>query len=153
MQPIAHKPISYREDQTIPPFDEDRTLLVMDGTCALCSNAARRIANLDKDDCIRITTSQSPLGSALLEHYGLRPEDPESWLLIENGRAYGSLGAILRLGPRLHSLFHMFAPLRILPSGVQNWLYARIARNRYRLFGKGDICAIPDERLKRRLVQ
>jgi predicted DCC family thiol-disulfide oxidoreductase YuxK len=43
-------------------------------------------------------------------------------------------------------------PLAILPRPVQDWLYARIARNRYRLFGRTEMCAIADARLKQRLL-
>jgi predicted DCC family thiol-disulfide oxidoreductase YuxK len=41
--------------------------------------------------------------------------------------------------------------LRILPRGVREWLYRRIARNRYR-FGRYDMCATPDPGLRRRLM-
>lgn len=37
-------------------------------------------------------------------------------------------------------------------SPKREWLYRRIARNRY-LFGKTDICAAPDPRLRARLLQ
>jgi len=44
------------------------------------------------------------------------------------------------------------AVLRILPRPVQDWLYRPLSRNRYRLFGRTDMCAVPDAGLKRRLL-
>ena len=153
MQPKTRAIHSYRTDPDVPNFDETRTLLVMDGQCAICSHAARRIARLDRDDRIRITTCTSTLGRALLTHYGFDPNDPASWLMVKNGRAYGSLDAMLRLGGQLHAAFKLLNVLRILPTPVQDWLYARLARNRYTLFGHDDLCALPPPDLKHRLVE
>ena len=153
MHPHDRDAYSFRSDPGIPEFDTDRILLVMDGECALCSGAARRIANLDKHDAVRITPVRSALGTALMTHYRLDPGDPTTWLMIENGRAFGSLPAILRLGRKLHPVFLLAQPLGLLPRKVQDWLYARLARNRYRLFGYTDICAMPDPALQQRLIK
>ncbi len=152
MQPVQRPPQSYLNDPKVPSFDETRILLVMDGHCAICSRAARRIARMDTGDHIRITTCTSPLGTALLTHYGFDPGDPASWLMIQHGRAYGSLDAMLRLGGQLHPRLKVFNVLRILPQRLQDWLYARLARNRYALFGHDDLCALPDPALKHRLI-
>ena len=89
--------------------------------------AARRIARCDKADQVRIAPVRSPLGQALLAHYGLNPDDPASWLMVEDGHAYGSLTAILRLGRRLSPAVSALAWLGWLPEAVQDWLYARLA--------------------------
>ncbi len=157
MRPAARAPYSYQAIPDLPPFgqalDQDRVLLVMDGDCALCSGAARRIAALDRRNRIRITPAQSALGRALLAHYDLAPDDPTSWLMIRNGQAWGSLDAMIRLGALLHPLLWVLNVARILPVPLQDWLYARLARNRYRLFGRDDLCAMPSPALKRRLVE
>ena len=43
-------------------------------------------------------------------------------------------------------------PMRLLHGPARRWLYARIARNRYRIFGHADMCAVPDPRLRARLI-
>lgn len=144
---------SYRDDPTVPPFDDSGPVTVMDGDCALCSFGARMIARFDRDEVFRICPGQTALGTALLGHYGLKPDDPESWLLIIDGQAYGSLDAIIRVGQVVGGVGHGLRVLRIIPRGVQDWIYRRIARNRYAMFGKGDMCALPDERLRKRLLQ
>ena len=152
MRPKTQPDYSFRNDQTVPEFDETRIVLVMDGNCAICSGAARRITRWDQKDQVRIATVTSPLGSSLLAHYGLNPEDPASWLMIRDGRAYVSFDAMLRLGGTLKPAFRVFNLFRILPRPAQDWLYARLARNRYALFGHDDLCALPDDALRHRLV-
>lgn len=153
MRPAPRPDFSYRDESGIPAFDDARILLVMDGNCAICSGAARRIARWDTEDQIRIATVSSPLGTALLTHYGFDPEEPASWLMVKDGRAYGSLDAMLRLAGQLRPAFKLFNVVRVLPGPLQDWLYARLARSRYALFGHDDLCALPDEALKHRLVQ
>lgn len=152
MRPKLNAPYSWQTDPSVPEFAPSPILVVMDGECALCSAAARRIARLDQHNQVRITTSQSPLGQALLVHFDLEPDDPETWLLLTDGKAYGSLDAITRLFPRLSPLYAPLRAMRILPVRLQDWLYARIARNRYAIWGRGDMCALPDAELKQRLI-
>jgi predicted DCC family thiol-disulfide oxidoreductase YuxK len=153
MQPEVRKPFSFRDDPAVPEFDDGRIVVVMDAECALCSRAARRIARLDKDDRVRIAPMQGALGRALLLHYGLDPDDPASWLMIEDGWARGSLEGMAKLFPRLH---WAYAPMRlvwVLPVALRDWIYARIARNRYAVFGYSDLCALPDADVQRRLLR
>ncbi|MEM8774788.1 MAG: DCC1-like thiol-disulfide oxidoreductase family protein [Pseudomonadota bacterium] len=153
MRPDQTTSFSYRYDKAIPAFDETKLLLVMDAQCALCSAAAKRIARLDKHDEVRIAPAQSALGRALLVHYGMDPDDPKSWLLVDNGAAWGSLEATVRLFPKLNRAYSVLRIFSLLPYRVQDWLYARIARNRYAIFGRTDMCALPDEALQARLIQ
>lgn len=152
MHPRPTPTHSWRDDPAVPAFDDGRVLVVMDGECALCSGAARRIARWDREDRVRIATAQSTLGRALLGHFGLDADDPETWLLVEDGRAYGALDAVIRLAGRLRWWLRGLGVFKLLPQGARDWLYARIARNRYALFGRGDLCALPDEAVRRRLV-
>jgi predicted DCC family thiol-disulfide oxidoreductase YuxK len=146
-------PYSYREDPAVRDFDDTGPVTVMDGECALCSVGARLIARFDKAREFRICRAQTALGQALLHHYGLSPDDPESWLYIVEGRAYTSLEGMIRVGRRVGGLGLLLQPLRLLPRSVQDWLYRRLARNRYRLFGRTDMCAIPDPALQAMLLE
>ncbi|SIO53717.1 Predicted thiol-disulfide oxidoreductase YuxK, DCC family [Rhodovulum sp. ES.010] len=142
---------SYREAKDVPTFDDGGQIAVMDGGCAPCSWGARMIARLDSAGQFRICPVQSPLGEALVRHYGLAPGDPETWLFLENGQAWGGMEAIIRIAERLGAAGRLATAMRILPRRLREWLYRRIARNRHRL-GRSDMCAIADERLRRRLL-
>jgi predicted DCC family thiol-disulfide oxidoreductase YuxK len=152
MQLAATDAYSYRRDVAVPAFDDRTPIVFMDAECALCVRGARIIARLDRAGEFRICPVQSPLGRRLLGHYGLDAGDPESWLYLADGRAYTSLDAMIRAGRRLGGSGHLLAPLSLLPRGVQDWLYGHLARSRYRLFGRADLCAVPDPRIKQRLM-
>jgi predicted DCC family thiol-disulfide oxidoreductase YuxK len=152
MRLLNREAYSYRADSAVPSFEDKGPIVFMDGECALCSGVARAIAKLDRAEEFRICPIQSELGRAVLVHYGLDPENPDSWLYLEDGKAYASLDAIIRAGIRLGGLGQLLRAFMILPPSFQDWLYRRIARNRYSIFGREDMCAIPDPALRRRLL-
>ncbi|SDY93237.1 thiol-disulfide oxidoreductase DCC family protein [Citreimonas salinaria] len=148
---LPRPPYSYREDPAVPAFDDAGPVAIMDGDCALCSWGARTIARLDRQGEFRICPLQSSTGTALARHYGLEPRDPETWLFIDQGQAWSGMEAIIRIGERLGKVGRLASPMRVLPKGLREWLYRRIAHNRYR-FGRSDMCALPDPELRRRLL-
>jgi len=148
----ARPAFSYRRDKAVPPFDDRPPIVFVDGQCALCTRGARLICRLDRRGEFKIVPTQSDLARAILCHYGLNAVDPASWLYLEDGKAYGSMDAIVRVGRRLGGWCRSVHVLRIIPGFLQDWLYQRLARNRYRLFGRTDLCAVPDPDLRRRLL-
>jgi predicted DCC family thiol-disulfide oxidoreductase YuxK len=89
---------------------------------------------------------------ARVRHYGLEPQDPETWLFIENGQAYSGMEAIIRIGERLGGLGRLVGAMRVFPRSVREWFYRQTAKNRYRL-GRTNICALPDKELQARLLE
>lgn len=132
--------------------DADHPIVVMDATCALCSWGARMIHRLDRSGEIKIAPIQSDIGAVLMRKNGLDPLDPDTWLFIENGKVWRDFDALIRVGQRSGGVGRMFGLLRLLPRTVRDWLYQRVARNRYAMFGPGEMCALPDPAFRARLL-
>ena len=147
------KPFSFRDDPQVPAFDDGAPLAVMDADCAVCSWGARMIHRLDRSGSVRICPIQSPLGSALLRHYGLEPVDPTTWLFIDGGVAHQDFEAVIHAARRFGGWGRLATVLLILPRPLRDWGYRRLARNRYALFGRGDMCALPDPEFQKRLLR
>ena len=150
---IDREPYSYRRDPAVPDFDDSGPAVFMDGDCVLCTTGARLIARLDRKEEFRICRIQTETGAAVLKHYGLTPDDPATWLYLADGRAYASMDAVIRASVRMGGAGKALLALRLLPRPVQDWLYRRIALNRYRLFGRTDMCAAADPALRARLME
>lgn len=130
----------------------DPPVAVMDGACALCSWGARMIHRMDRSGDIRIATIQGETGAGLMRANGLDALDPDSWLFIEDGRVWRDFDAVIRVGERSGGWGRICSALRLIPRPVRDWLYARVARNRYAMFGRGDMCALPDPAFRARLL-
>ena len=114
-----------------------------DGVCVLCSGGVRYALKHERDHVMRFVAIQSREGRELAARHGIDPDDPESFLFIENGRALAKSDAVLGLSRRLSGPARMLAFGRIVPKAVRDWLYDRIARNRYRIFGRKAACQLP----------
>ncbi|MEH6477757.1 MAG: DCC1-like thiol-disulfide oxidoreductase family protein [Sneathiella sp.] len=143
---------SFRVDDAVPNFIDTAPFTVMDAQCSLCARGAKWIAHNDHQNVFRIIPLQSDLGKALMRHYGMDPTDPMSWLFIENGRGYTSMDAVIRVGDRLGGVWKVLNILRVIPKHGQDYFYGLIARNRYRFFGKTDLCNVSDVEIKKRLI-
>lgn len=143
---------SYQTDPTVPDFEWEKAFAVIDSQCAFCVGVARWICHQDRKELIKIIPLQTPLGRAMMAHYGLDPEDPESWIFVEDGLAYFRLDGGMKLGKCLGGFWRIISLFRIFPRPVRTWGYRLVARNRYRLFGYSDLCTLPDPEVQKRLI-
>ncbi len=137
----------------MPAFADAEPLIVFDGVCVLCSRFARFVAVRDGARRFRFVAAQTATGEALMRHYGLDPVAFETNLLIEDGRAAGKLDAVAGILRHLGRGWRLAANLmRALPAPLGDWLYDRIARNRYALFGRHDACVVPGPEWRDRML-
>ncbi len=142
----------YRDDPAVPPFSDDKPIIVFDGECVLCSGFARFVARWDRLAIFRFIAAQSPLGQALYRHYGLDPVNYETNLLIADGRTFAKMEAFVGIMHRLGWPMRGAAIVGWLPYRLSDWLYDLIARNRYRLYGRRASCIVPDASWRDRLL-
>jgi predicted DCC family thiol-disulfide oxidoreductase YuxK len=141
---------SYRDDPAVLTFHDSRPLFVFDGVCVLCSGGASWLMRHDKRALLNFTPAQETLGQALYTHYGV--EMNASYLLVANGRAFTASRGYLELCRTLGGRWHILRVATIIPEGLRDRLYALIARNRYRWFGKADYCALLTPAQRSRLL-
>ena len=147
------EPFSYRFDENVPSFDDTFAVAVMDSECALCTFGARLIDRFDKTHKIRICPAQSCLGRALLVHNQMDPADPESWIFLESGIAWTSFDAWIKVGEAVGGIGNLMRLFWGIPRPLRDWIYRRIARNRIAVFGRADMCSLPNPSLKARLIE
>src|ERR1700704_1275742 len=100
----------------------------------------------------RLLAAQTPLGRALYVHYGLDPQDYETNILIADGVATFKSEACIRMAEGLGRPGSLAAGFRALPLSWRDRLYAILARNRLRVFGRRATCYVPDHRPADRFI-
>lgn len=114
-----------------------------DGVCVLCSGGVRYTLKHERDQRMRFVAIQSREGRDLARRHGIDPDDPESFLFIEQGRALAKSDGVLALLKHLRGPARILLAGQVLPKLMRDWLYERIARNRYRIFGRKSHCELP----------
>jgi predicted DCC family thiol-disulfide oxidoreductase YuxK len=135
-----------------PEIPTTSPLIVFDDVCVLCSGFVQWVIAHDPDQLFRFTSAQGPLGQALYRDLGLDPVNFETNLVIVEGKAFGKLDAFIEVAYRLGGLWRAITALRLLSPGLRNWLYDRIARNRYALFGRRETCWLPSADVADRVI-
>lgn len=120
------------------------SILVFDGVCVLCSHWVGFVLKHDRRGLYQFAAMQTPTGRELLVKHGIDPNDPSSFLLFEQGRGYTDTDAIVRVLRSFGGVWMIAAAaLTLVPRFVRDPMYRWIARNRYRLFGRDDVCIVP----------
>lgn len=119
-------------------------VLVFDGVCVLCSRWVNFVLRRDRRKQYRFAAMQTATGRELLMRHGIDPDDPMSFLLLEDGVGYTDTDAIVRVLRSFGGAWSVAAfLLRLTPRLVRDPLYRWIARHRYKLFGQRDACIMP----------
>ncbi|NWC95027.1 MULTISPECIES: thiol-disulfide oxidoreductase DCC family protein [unclassified Pseudomonas] len=145
-------PASQTRPTPAPLLKPGETVVLFDGVCKLCNGWARFLIRYDHRHRVRLATVQSPEGQALLAWAGLPLDQFETLTVIRDRHYWARSEAVLEIIAQLPARWRPLLVLRAIPRFVRDWVYDRIARNRYRLFGKYDTCLLPDPDHERRFL-
>ena len=125
-------------------------IILFDGVCNFCSFWVNFVIKRDKNDIFRFAALQSETGEKYLKKFGLNITDPDTFVLIEGKEYFIKSTAALKVAWELKSWLKISYPLIFLPISFRDFLYDLIAKNRYKIFGKKDVCRIPtaEEKMK-----
>lgn len=132
-----------REPNLAPGVQAHDRVVLFDGTCKLCSAWAKFLIRFDRGRRFKLATVQSPEGQAILSWYGLPTDYYETMLLVEGPGIHGKSSAFLRVMWRLPFPWPIACVGWFIPYFLRDWLYDRIALNRYALFGRYETCVVP----------
>lgn len=140
-------------DRMSEPSQTETLIVLFDGVCNLCSSWVRFCLPRDRSGTIRFGALQEPPSQALLKQHGLSQDKFDSIVVIEGAVVYQRSAAVIRilrrLGPFWSSLGFMS---QIVPQVLRDGVYDRIARSRYRWFGKTEACYLPTSEERKRFL-
>ena len=126
-------------------------IIFFDGVCPLCNRFVDFVILRDKKKLFLFSSLQSSFAKNSLP---LTYQSLDTIILQENGDYFSKSKAVLRilfqLGPGWNA-FSVFAS--ILPNSLRDYVYQTIAKNRYRIWGKNEVCRIPTPEEKNRFIE
>lgn len=127
----------------IPP---GKLLVVFDGVCNFCNWSVDFIMKRDRKQRFLFSPFQDNAAKRVLALFGMEQGIPRSTFLIEGDKLYDGSTAALRIARRLRFPWPLTWLLMIFPRFMREWYYNIIARNRYRWWGKREVCRVPTEK-------
>ncbi|WP_315794893.1 thiol-disulfide oxidoreductase DCC family protein [Paenibacillus sp. BIC5C1] len=127
-------------------------IVLVDGVCHFCQGLTKWIIKRDPEGKFHFASLQSDVAKKLLEKGNLSTDSMDTFVLIEDGKYYTRSTAALRLAKGLKFPYPLLYVLIIVPRFIRNAIYNMVARNRYRWFGKDEVCMLPTPDIKDRFL-
>jgi predicted DCC family thiol-disulfide oxidoreductase YuxK len=118
-------------------------IVVFDGACNLCNTSVDFIIDRDPQAYFRFVARQSEPGRRLLRAHGLPEAGVGSLVVIDGDRVLVRSSAALAIARHLSGVWPLVSVFRLVPAPLRDGAYDLVARNRTRLFGEREACAMP----------
>jgi len=130
----------------------ERLNILFDGVCNLCSGFVVFTIKRDPHAKFKFASLQSNEGGNLQKEFGIDTENIKTIVLVENDNYYIKSDAVLRIFKHLDGMWFILYYLIFIPRPIRNFVYDLVANNRYRWFGRKDVCMLPTPELKKRFL-
>lgn len=111
-------------------------VVFIDGICVMCNRLSKILIRLDAKKQFLFSTLDSPYARKTL------PQRKEDSIIVfsREGRVYTKSKALEFIVRQLPYVKWIAILIQIIPTFILDHLYDRIAKNRYRWFGKHEAC-------------
>jgi len=134
------------------------TVVFYDGVCGLCDRLVKFLIAHDPRGRILFAPLQGEAARDTLVRYGRHPDDLDTIYVVANWRAederlLSHSRAVLHAVDQLGGAWRVLArAARLVPPAVADVLYRFVARVRYRVFGRYDVCQLPPAEWRTRFL-
>ncbi len=147
--PVVH---TEKDEPVLTAIANGRPVMLFDGVCNLCSGSVHFAIARDPAAKLRFAAIQSPHGQDFLRRRGLPIDRFETFYLIDGGRVYEKSTGFPHMVGYLRWPWPLLRAMWVVPKPLRDWLYDRIALNRYRLFGRRQTCLVPTAEIASRFL-
>jgi predicted DCC family thiol-disulfide oxidoreductase YuxK len=123
----------------------DFYVVLFDGVCNFCNSSVNFIIKRNKKGKFRFSSLQSNYGKNLLSNINLPKINPDTIILFDGEKYYYKSTAVLKILKELNYFWKLLYVFILIPPPIRNYVYNLISKNRYKWFGKREVCRIPDE--------
>ena len=131
---------------------QDHSIILFDGVCNFCNYWVNFTIDRDEKNIYKFAALQSEQGQILLQQYNLNLTKIDSFILIRGENVFTKSTAALMISRTLSGPVKIIYPFIFLPKFLRDFIYGLIGKNRYKLFGKRDVCRVPGEKEKEKFL-
>lgn len=126
-------------------------IVLFDGECNFCDASVQFILKRDPKGVFKFASLQSEIGQQLLEKHKVS-KSIDSIVLIDNNQFFTKSTAALKIAQQLCGAWKYLFIFIIVPKFVRDFVYNIIAKNRYKWFGKKEVCMLPTAEQRNRFL-
>jgi len=126
-------------------------IILFDGECNFCDQSVQFIIKRDPKGIFKFTSIQGEIGQELLIKYHI-PSSINSFILIEDDQYFIKSTGALKVCKHLNGLWKLLYFFILVPRPIRDMVYAFIAKNRIKWFGKREQCLLPTPEVRKRFL-
>lgn len=111
-----------------------------DGACAVCNRSVRFILRHERDQQLKFCALQSEIGQALLKEQGVDGVELNTIYFLDDDGIHDRSTAVMKICRHLHRPLSWLAYFQCIPLSLRDRLYEIVAKHRYRISGRQDVC-------------
>lgn len=127
-------------------------LILFDGVCNLCNASVNFIIDKDPKKTFQFASLQSQIGQEFLKKFEFPTEGFDTLILIKNNVCLTKSTAALHIAKELSFPYKLLYAFVILPQFIRDHIYSLVAKYRYVLFGKREVCRMPEPGIRDRFL-
>ncbi len=131
------------EDASRPARAAGSPIIFFDGVCNLCNAAVQWVVAHDRRNAFSFASLQSRAAESVLHDAQAHQMLPDSIVLVDARGVHTKSDAAIRIARRIGFPWSLAAAFVLVPRPLRDGLYALVARNRYRWFGRRESCMVP----------
>ncbi len=120
-------------------------VILYDGVCNLCWFWVQFILKRDKRRIFQFVPLQSETAKNIMREHKLNIAELTTIVLVDDHGVFIKSSAILRAFKKLPMPWPLLYVFSLVPGFVRDAVYSFIGRNRYKWFGRGEACYLPDK--------
>jgi predicted DCC family thiol-disulfide oxidoreductase YuxK len=120
-----------------------KSIVVYDGECLLCSSLIQFIRKRDKHKRFLFLSNQSNDFKKIQEKQIIPISLSDSILFLSVGHTFDKSDACIEIMKNIGGFWKLIVLFKLVPKILRDYMYDFVARNRYRFFGKKNQCVLP----------
>ena len=122
--------------------EEIDKVVYFDGICGLCDLSVNLLVKMDTQKNLKFSSLQGKSGQILLSDLKIDLNEFNTVLFKVNDQVYTKSTAVFKIIDSIGGWIKIFKIFNLLPTKFNDWVYSKIAKNRFKYFGKLDSCDI-----------
>ena len=138
--------------ETSQPAVLPRSIVLYDGTCGLCHRSVKWLLRHERDRELHFAPLQGETAARLRAKHPEIPALVESVVLVDGDTVRLRSKAFLYLARHLRAPWSWLYHVRWFPGFILDLGYRVVAKLRYRIWGRADVCELPSPEQRTRFL-
>jgi predicted DCC family thiol-disulfide oxidoreductase YuxK len=128
---------------------QNESIIFFDGVCNFCNSSINFLMKIDKNRKLKFAALQSDFSKQKLLPFQKELQSVNSIVFLKDDKVFIESNAVANFLIEIGGFWKIIGNIiQLTPNFISNFFYKLIAKYRYKIFGKRNVCRVPNENEK-----